>query len=94
MTKHLLCEFDLNLCTYFICLSFIWFYLGTLKSKCVLPIEETKYEWIKRQKLGKNGVNIVISDFVDVNGCKFCSEVIGLNYTYYGGDEKLTKIDV
>lgn len=55
------------------------FLLGSLKNRCVLPLEQEKYNWLKRQSPGVGGINIVISDFVEYKNYQFCKEVINLN---------------
>ncbi|EFA08660.1 PI-PLC X domain-containing protein 2 [Tribolium castaneum] len=52
---------------------------SSLVNKCVLPLETAKYDWIRRQRAGPKGVNIVISDFIDYQDYRFCKEVIDLN---------------
>ncbi|XP_025835907.1 PI-PLC X domain-containing protein 3 [Agrilus planipennis] len=61
----------------------VWFVcrylLGNLKSKCVLPLDKYKFNWINLQKPGPSGVNIIISDFVELQEYQFCKDVINLN---------------
>lgn len=56
---------------------------GTLKKSCVLPMEPEKYSWIREQKCGQHGVNIIISDFIDLDECRFCKEVVKINYEFF-----------
>lgn len=53
--------------------------LGSLKNRCVLPIEKIKYRWLDNQKPGNGGLNIVISDFIDEQDFLFCKKVVALN---------------
>lgn len=40
-------------------------------------------KWIHNQKAGcKHGVNVIIADFINMNGLNFCDIVIQLNYKY------------
>jgi len=51
--------------------------------KCVLPLNNILYKWIGNQKIGrKHGVNVIIADFINMNGFNFCNNVIQLNYNY------------
>lgn len=54
-------------------------FVGTLRKQCATPAHKTILEWINKQKIGFGGVNIIISDFVDLTGNQFTKEVIGLN---------------
>jgi hypothetical protein len=53
--------------------------LSCLKNQCLVPLEKEKYKWLKNQRPGPDGVNIVISDFVDYDDGTFSKAVIGLN---------------
>lgn len=64
--------------TWFVCKNIY----SSLKRRCVVPLENSKYQWIKQQKCGQNGVNIIISDFVELDNWRFCKEIIHLNYTF------------
>ncbi|RZC43056.1 PI-PLC X domain-containing protein 3 [Asbolus verrucosus] len=61
----------------------LWFAIrhlfSSLEAKCVLPLEKQKYAWLRKQKPGVGGVNIVISDFVHYQDNQFSREVISLN---------------
>lgn len=46
-------------------------------------MEKQKYLWIREQKCGQGGVNVIISDFIDLDNCKFCKEVVDLNYNFF-----------
>ncbi|KAK9708818.1 hypothetical protein QE152_g26995 [Popillia japonica] len=52
---------------------------GSLKSKCVIPLEKMKYKWLYNQTPGPRGVNVIISDFINMTEEKFAKAVIGLN---------------
>lgn len=56
---------------------------GSLKNKCALPLESEKCAWIKEQKCGRHGVNVIISDFIELDDCRFSKDVIALNYTFF-----------
>ncbi|RZC35094.1 PI-PLC X domain-containing protein 3 [Asbolus verrucosus] len=52
---------------------------SSLKSKCFVPLEKEKYRWLQKQKPGKGGVNVIISDFVGFKDANFARQVINLN---------------
>lgn len=54
--------------------------LGSLKKKCVVPLQQLKYQWIREQHIGPSGVNIIIADYVDLLDSQFSKEVVSLNY--------------
>ncbi|KAJ8971005.1 hypothetical protein NQ314_000922, partial [Rhamnusium bicolor] len=48
--------------------SFIFKHLcGTLEERCARDLENAKLEWINKQKSGEGGMNIVISDYIDLS---------------------------
>ncbi|KAF5291415.1 hypothetical protein FQR65_LT01726 [Abscondita terminalis] len=59
---------------------------STLKQKCVIPFHQTKCEWIRSQNIGKHGVNVIISDFIDLENDEFVLEIIKLNFKFMGPD--------
>ncbi|RZC35554.1 PI-PLC-X domain containing protein [Asbolus verrucosus] len=60
--------------------SFIWrHFFGSLKNNLSIPLHRDKCEWLKGQKPGQGGINVVISDFVDYQDYQFSKVVIGLN---------------
>ncbi|XP_018574666.1 PI-PLC X domain-containing protein 3 [Anoplophora glabripennis] len=52
---------------------------NTLKKTCAEDLEVRKLQWINNQKSGEGGMNIVISDFIDLSDCEFVKVVINLN---------------
>jgi hypothetical protein len=50
-----------------------------LKNTLCLDVEKPLMDWLKKQKAGSGGVNIVSVDFVELAG--YIETVIGLNYT-------------
>lgn len=53
---------------------------SNLKSKCATAFEKNKLRWIKAQKPGsEGGINIIISDFIEMSEFEFSKAVIGLN---------------
>ncbi|KAF5270660.1 hypothetical protein FQA39_LY01398 [Lamprigera yunnana] len=64
-----------------------WFvfknFYSSLKKKCVLPLQNTKLDWINRQKIGgEKGINIVIGDFIDIENNQFMIDIIELNFKH------------
>lgn len=58
-----------------------YFYLNL--QKCCFPLNNLLPKWISNQKAGcKQGVNVVIADFIHTKGFSFCDTVIKLNYKY------------
>lgn len=50
---------------------------------CCHPLSILLPKWINNQKTGyKYGVNVIIADFINMNGFNFCNIVIKLNYKY------------
>ncbi|CAH1984240.1 unnamed protein product [Acanthoscelides obtectus] len=52
---------------------------STLKQKCATDFEKQKLDWIDHQKPGETGMNVVITDFVELSDCKYVKDVINLN---------------
>lgn len=58
-----------------------YFYLNL--QTCCLPLNNFLPNWITNQKSGhKHGVNVIIADFISMNGFNFCNIVIQLNYKH------------
>jgi len=55
----------------------IWGVASSLRKKLALPMCRAISAWVKDKKIGKGGINIVITDFVEENN--FIGNVIGLN---------------
>ncbi|CAH1128948.1 unnamed protein product [Ceutorhynchus assimilis] len=54
--------------------------LTSLKQKCAIEFQSTRSQWISNQTpAGKNGVNVIIGDFVDLGRDAFTKAVINLN---------------
>lgn len=53
---------------------------GTLAKECALPCHSAVIPWLAEQKPGPNGVNVVISDYVNINNAEFCKTVVALNF--------------
>lgn len=50
---------------------------------CCHPLNILLPKWINNQKAGyKHGVNVIIADFINMDGFNFCNIVIKLNYKY------------
>ncbi|CAH0564324.1 unnamed protein product [Brassicogethes aeneus] len=59
---------------------FIFFnILSTLRQKGGIELEEDRNNWILKHKPGGNGLNIVISDFMDLTNNSFSKSIISLN---------------
>lgn len=56
----------------------IWGVASSLRSKMGLPMCRATSDWVKDKKIGKGGLNIVITDFVLENN--FIGNVIALNH--------------
>jgi hypothetical protein len=52
---------------------------GTLKNSMVVKVATPLVEWLRRQKAGVGGINIVISDFVEM--ADFIPTVVRLNFS-------------
>ncbi|XP_054268613.1 PI-PLC X domain-containing protein 2-like isoform X1 [Macrosteles quadrilineatus] len=52
---------------------------GELRSKCSKPCLQAVIPWLKQQRPGLRGINVVITDFVEMGGDLFSKVVIGLN---------------
>ncbi|VEN53066.1 unnamed protein product [Callosobruchus maculatus] len=52
---------------------------SSLKQKCAIDFEKQKLDWIDHQKPGDSGMNVVITDFVELSDCKYVKDVINLN---------------
>lgn len=51
--------------------------------KCCRPLNIAIPTWINKQKAAnRHGVNVIIADFINLNGFDFCDIVIRLNYKY------------
>jgi len=55
----------------------IWGVASSLRKKLALPMCRAISDWVKDKTIGKGGINIVITDFVEENN--FIGNVIGLN---------------
>lgn len=62
------------------CLQFVMRNLcGELRSSCSVPCFNAAIPWLRQQRPGVGGINVVISDFVNTDREEFCRTVIGLN---------------
>lgn len=52
---------------------------GNLAKECALPCHNAIIPWLSDQKPGPNGINVVISDYININNAEFCKTVIALN---------------
>lgn len=52
---------------------------SNLYSTCARPCNVVMKEWIAAQQPGEKGVNVIIADFISMDGFDFCSTVIALN---------------
>ncbi|KAJ3615799.1 hypothetical protein Zmor_008627 [Zophobas morio] len=66
-----------------------------LKKQCLLPLQRDKYKWLRMQRPGRGGLNIVISDFAEFEDGRFARAVVGLNRKLLreGERDELTPID-
>lgn len=62
-----------------ICVKNLDYFLGSLKTSCVIPAKEHIHSWIENQMPGERGVNIIMGDFVGMSEADFCKVVIRLN---------------
>lgn len=52
---------------------------SSLESVCSARLEKRKSIWISRQVAGRGGVNVIISDFIEMTASQFCRDVVSLN---------------
>jgi len=52
---------------------------SSLEEKCGKPCNKAIIPWLQKQQPGSKGVNIVISDFIQMDNIPFCKTVIQLN---------------
>uniref|UniRef100_A0A8D8VD77 PI-PLC X domain-containing protein 3 n=2 Tax=Cacopsylla melanoneura TaxID=428564 RepID=A0A8D8VD77_9HEMI len=55
-----------------------------LFSKCARPCNTVVKSWIAKKQPGEHGVNVIIADFISMDGFEFCSTVIALNRKLLG----------
>lgn len=52
---------------------------SSLETICATRLEKRKSIWISRQIAGRTGVNVIISDFIEMSASQFCRDVVSLN---------------
>ncbi|KAI5749186.1 hypothetical protein M8J76_005317 [Diaphorina citri] len=52
---------------------------SNLFNKCARPCNEVMKNWIAQKEPGEQGVNVIIADFISMDGFDFCNTVISLN---------------
>ncbi|XP_069698343.1 PI-PLC X domain-containing protein 3 isoform X1 [Periplaneta americana] len=61
---------------------------STLEKKCAEPCNKAVIPWLQKQHSGSMGVNVVICDFVQMEGINFCKTVVQLNAKLLEGSVK------